>query len=55
MKWYYKKVDGLWKVYLEQKYCLTDEPVCYGASVTKETAARVVERLNDYEKWLMKK
>ena len=29
MKWEVKKVGDKWGIYLMQKYCKTDEPVCY--------------------------
>ena len=47
MKWYCKKVGDKWKVFLEQKYCKTDEEVCYGAALDKETAEIFAERLNN--------
>jgi hypothetical protein len=30
-----------------QEYCKTDEPVCYGVSVTKKCAEEGVDRLNN--------
>ena len=47
MKWEVRKFEDKWGVFLIQKYCKTDEPVCYGASISKETAIRAVERLNN--------
>tara|TARA_B100000029_G_C17132616_1_gene799356 strand:+ start:102 stop:281 length:180 start_codon:yes stop_codon:yes gene_type:complete len=50
MKWEIRKMeDNKWGVFLIQKFCKSDEPVCYGASLTKETASRTVERLNRSE------
>ena len=47
MKWYCKKVGDKWKIFLEQKYCKTDEEVCYGAALDKETAEIFADRLNN--------
>ncbi|MBC8408840.1 MAG: hypothetical protein H8E12_09000 [Rhodobacteraceae bacterium] len=47
MKWEVKKLRDKWGVFLIQKYCKTDEPVCYGVSHTKQAAERVVKRLNN--------
>jgi hypothetical protein len=47
MKWEVRKVDNGWGVYLMQKYCKTDKPVCYGVSLTESAAIRTVERLNN--------
>ena len=47
MKWEIRKLEDKWGVFLIQKYCKTDEPVCYGTSISKETAIRTVERLNN--------
>ena len=38
---------GKWGVFLIQKYCEGDEPVCYGVAKSKETAEHTVERLNN--------
>lgn len=46
MKWEVKKVEKGWGIFLMQKYCKTDEPVCYGVSKTEEGANTAVERLN---------
>lgn len=47
MKWEVRKIGKKkWGIFLMQKYCKTDEPVCYGVSVTEETAHRIVERMN---------
>jgi len=47
MKWEVRKVGDKWGIFLMQKYCTTDEPVCYGVSINKEGAERTVERLNN--------
>ena len=48
MKWKVKKVaEGKWGIFLMQKYCKTDEPVCYGVSISKESAQRMTDRLNN--------
>ena len=47
MKWIIKKVKDRWYVYLDKKYCKTDEPVCYGSSLTKSAAQQTVNRLNN--------
>lgn len=50
MEWEIREMpDGNWGVFLKQKFCKTDEPVCYGVSLTEETAKRTVERLNRSE------
>ena len=47
MKWEVRKVDEKWGVFLIQKYCKTDEPVCYGVSITESSAQRAADRLNN--------
>lgn len=47
MKWEARKKGKVWGVYLIQKYCKTDEPVCYGVSRTETSARRTAERLNN--------
>jgi len=47
MKWEVRKVGKKWGIFLMQEYCKTDEPVCFGVSVTKKGAQRGVERLNN--------
>ena len=47
MKWEVRKVGKKWGIFLIQKYCKTDAPVCYGVSLTKEAADRTVERMNN--------
>tara|TARA_A100001037_G_C14753199_1_gene458458 strand:+ start:250 stop:426 length:177 start_codon:yes stop_codon:yes gene_type:complete len=56
MKWEVKKIKegkskGKWGVFLVQKYCKTDEPVCYGVSIKKSASNLVVKRLNDPNYW----
>lgn len=47
MKWELRKIKLGWGVFLVQKYCKTPEPVCYGISKNKESAAQLMERLNN--------
>ena len=47
MKWEIKKVEDKWGVFLVQKFCKTEEPVCYGISLTKEGATVMADRLNN--------
>tara|TARA_Y100000310_G_C20262869_1_gene614438 strand:- start:282 stop:458 length:177 start_codon:yes stop_codon:yes gene_type:complete len=56
MKWEVKKIKegpdkGKWGIFLMQKYCKTDEPVCYGASIKKKGANDMVKRMNDPNYW----
>ena len=47
MQWEVRDLPGgRWGVFLKQEFCKTEEPVCYGACHTPESAARSVERLN---------
>jgi len=51
MQWEVKKIKegvdkGKWGIYLIQKYCKTDELVCYGASRSKKEAQLSVKRMN---------
>ena len=47
MKWETKKIDeSKWGIFLIQKFCKTDEPVCYSVSTSKAVADIGVERLN---------
>lgn len=48
MKWEVRALepDG-WGIFLMQKFCKTDEPVCYGRSISKEVAERRVKRMNE--------
>ena len=51
MKWETKKLGKKqWGVFLMQEFCKTDEPVCYGVSLSKKSADRWVKRLNESEK-----
>jgi hypothetical protein len=48
MKWEVRKIeDKKWGIFLMQKYCKTDEPVCYGVSCTLQCAQQAVKRLNN--------
>ena len=46
MEWEVRKVKGGWGIFLMQKYCKTDEPVCYGVGKHKKSAQEYVDRLN---------
>lgn len=49
MKWEARKIeDNKWGIFLLQKYCKTDEPVCYGATTgsnAERTAKLSADRL----------
>jgi predicted transcriptional regulator len=47
MKWTVRKKKDKWGVFLVKKYCATDEDVCYGVSINKETAQFMAKRLNN--------
>ncbi len=48
LQWEVRKLDnGKWGIFLKQEFCKTDEPVCYGASITKDGAEKTVERMNN--------
>ena len=48
MKWEVRKLgERKWGVFLMQKYCKTDEPVCYAVSFTEAGAKDAVDRLNN--------
>ncbi len=47
MKWEVKRKGEQWAIYLIQKYCNTDEPVCYGVSASKAGADLCAYRLNN--------
>jgi len=47
MKWEIREVELGWGVFLMQEYCKTEEPVCYGIAQGKESAAQLMERLNN--------
>lgn len=46
MKWEVRKSGSKWGVFLKQKFCKTDEPVCYGVSGTEAGAKSAVARMN---------
>ena len=47
MQWEVKKLeDDRWGVFLQQQFCKTDEPVCYGASINEAVAKYSTERMN---------
>ena len=47
MQWEVKKLDnGKWGIFLQQQFCKTDEPVCYGASINETVAKYSAERMN---------
>ena len=47
MKWEIRKVKDGWGIFLIQKYCKTDEPVCYGVGTNKKGLKESLERLNN--------
>jgi len=47
MEWEVRKIGEKWGIFLKQKYCKTDEPVCYGVSFTEKAALIAVDRLNN--------
>ena len=47
MKWIVRKVKDRWNIYLDKKYCKTEELVCYGSSLTKSAALSMKNRLNN--------
>ena len=52
-KWEVRKTDsGRWGIFLQQKFCRTDEPVCYAVSRTKASAQSSVDRMNDPSYWV---
>jgi hypothetical protein len=47
MQWEVKPLpDNRWGVFLQQQFCKTDEPVCYGASSNESVAKYSADRLN---------
>ena len=53
MKWEVRKTEsGKWGIFLQQKFCRTDEPVCYAVSATPESAQSMVDRMNDPDYWV---
>jgi len=52
MKWEVRQTDdGRWGIFLQQKFCKTDEPVCYGVSRNEKSAQSSVDRMNDPSYW----
>jgi hypothetical protein len=47
MKWEARKIKTGWGIFLVQKYCKTDEPVCYGIARLKRTIDEMVDRMNN--------
>ena len=51
MKWEIRKVTNewgkCWGIFLQQKFCKTEEPVCYAVSRNKADAEARVEQLNN--------
>ena len=47
MKWYVKKEKKVWNIYLHKEFCLTENPVLYCTSLTKEAALVALSRLNN--------
>ena len=39
MKWEVRKTDRGWGIFLLEKFCKTDKPVCYGISKNKKPVA----------------
>ena len=53
MQWEVRKTEtGRWGIFLQQKFCRTDEPVCYAVSKDKASAQASVDRMNDPDYWL---
>ena len=51
-KWEVRKTEsGKWGIFLMQEFCKTDEPVCYGVSINKNSAQSAVDRMNDPNYW----
>ena len=51
-KWEVRQIsEEKWGVFLMQKFCRTDEPVCYGATKSKDSAQSTVDRMNDPKYW----
>ena len=47
MEWELRRVKGGWGIFLMQKYCKTDEPVCYGVAKNKRTLKETQDRLHN--------
>ena len=51
-RWEVRKTEsGRWGIFLQQKFCKTDEPVCYSVSRNKESAQSTVDRMNNPSYW----
>jgi len=47
-KWEVREMpDGRWGIFLQQKFCRTDEPVCYAAGKNRESVQSTVNRMNN--------
>tara|TARA_B100000131_G_C17619862_1_gene411335 strand:+ start:132 stop:332 length:201 start_codon:yes stop_codon:yes gene_type:complete len=47
MQWEVRELpSGKWGIFLMQKFCRTDEPVCYAASLTEDGAKNRVDIMN---------
>jgi hypothetical protein len=56
MKWEVKEIissegERKWGVFLISKYTKSNETVCYGVSLTRESAELTVKRMNNEEYW----
>jgi hypothetical protein len=47
MKWEIRKIKNGWGIFLIQKYCKTDEPVCYGVAKNKRALVETLDRLHN--------
>ena len=47
MEWELRKVKGGWGIFPMQKYCKTDEPVCYGVGKNKRSLKEMLDRLHN--------
>ena len=51
MQWEVRPLpSGKWGIFLKQEFCKTDEPVCYAASITQDSAQSAVDRMNEESK-----
>jgi hypothetical protein len=53
MEWEVRKKGKKWGIFLVQKYCKTEEDVCYATAFNKKTAQQTAVRLN--ENWKERK
>jgi hypothetical protein len=52
LKWEVRQTaDDRWGIFLQQKFCKTDEPVCYGVSRNQAGAQASVDRMNNPDYW----